>query len=88
LIPYVARLEAKVTERTAEDLRGLITELVAVGDSGKDQLSSLQQPEMQKLWSIFSHQKLDLADIITKVPTMLLRANALKMYALCARRCA
>jgi hypothetical protein len=87
LAPCVARLEAKVTERTAEDLRGLITELVAVGDSGVDPLSTLQQPEMQKLWSIFSHQKLDLADIITKVATVLLRADGLKMYALCAMQC-
>jgi hypothetical protein len=50
-----------------EDLRGLIIELVAVDESGTDQLSSLQQPEVQKLRSIFSHQKLDLADIVTKV---------------------
>ena len=54
-------------ERTAEDLRGLIVELVAVDASGKDQLSALDQSEMQKLWSIFSHQKLDMRDIVAKV---------------------
>jgi hypothetical protein len=56
-----------VRARTVEDLRGLIIELVAVDASGKDQLSSLEQPEVQKLKSIFSHQNLDLTDIVTKV---------------------
>jgi hypothetical protein len=60
-------LEAKVRERTMEDLRGLIIELVAVDEHGNDQLSSLQQPEVQKLRSIFSHQKLSLSDIVLKV---------------------
>jgi hypothetical protein len=58
-----------VTERTVEDLRGLIIELVAVDETGNDQLSLLEQPELQKLWRIFSHQKLDLGDIVTKVRT-------------------
>jgi hypothetical protein len=56
-----------VRERTMEDLRGLIIELVAVDENGKDQLSSLQQPEVQKLRSIFSHQKLSLSDTVLKV---------------------
>jgi hypothetical protein len=64
-----------VKERTEEDLRGLVVELVAVDESGRDQLSSLEQPEVQKLKSIFSHQNLDLADTITKVRTMLLCAE-------------
>jgi hypothetical protein len=59
-----------VNERTQEDLRGLVVELVAVDENGKDQLSSLEQPEVQKLKSIFSHQKLDLADTVTKVRLM------------------
>jgi hypothetical protein len=64
-----------VKERTEEDLRGLVVELVAVDESGRDQLASLEQPEVQKLRSIFSHQNLDLADTITKVRTMLLCAE-------------
>jgi hypothetical protein len=59
-----------VNERTEEDLRGFVVELVAVDESGKDLMSSLDQPEVQKLRSIFSHQKLDLADTVTKVHTM------------------
>jgi hypothetical protein len=42
-----------VKERTAEDLRGLIIELVAVDESGKKLWASLKQPEVQKLRSIF-----------------------------------
>jgi hypothetical protein len=61
------RLEATVRERTMEDLRGLIVELVAVDESGKDQLSTLEQPEVQKLKSIFAHQKLDLSETVIKV---------------------
>jgi hypothetical protein len=77
LCPF--RLEADVKERTIEDLRGLIIELVAVDEKGKDQWSSLDQPELQKLRSIFSHQKLDLADVVTQVCTMpLLGAGRLR----------
>jgi hypothetical protein len=68
--PPPTRLEAKVKERTEADLRGLVVELVAVDQSGVDQLSSLEQPEVHKMWSIFSHQKLDLADIVIQVCAM------------------
>jgi hypothetical protein len=86
-----------VKERTEEDLRGLVVELVAVDESGKDQMSSLEKPELQKMWSIFSHQKLDLADIVTQVCAMLLSMSSLLMHpiagcvqlmcALCTRLC-
>ena len=65
--PALCSLEAKVRERTMQDLRGLITELVAVDENGKDQLSTLDQPDVQKLKSIFAHAKLDLTDIASKV---------------------
>jgi hypothetical protein len=61
------RLEAKVKERTMEDLRGLVTELVAVDENGRDQLSSLEQPEVQKLKSVFTHHRMDLGEVVTKV---------------------
>jgi hypothetical protein len=75
--PPCPRLEAKVKERTEEDLRGLVVELVAVDESGKDQMSTLEKPELQKMWSTFSHQKLDLADIVTQVCAMLLSISSI-----------
>jgi hypothetical protein len=69
------RLEANVRQRTKDDLRGLIIELVAIDESGTDQWSSLEQPDLLKLRSIFSHQNLDLADTVTKVCTTSLAAS-------------
>jgi hypothetical protein len=56
-----------VRERTMEDLRGLIDELVAVDENGKDQLSALEPAEVLKLKTIFAHAQLDLTDIASKV---------------------
>jgi hypothetical protein len=56
-----------VKERTREDLRGLITELVAVDENGRDQLSLLEQPDVQKLKSVFSHYSMDYGDTVDKV---------------------
>jgi hypothetical protein len=69
-----------VKERTEEDLWGLVVELVAVDEDGKDQMSFLEQPELQKMWKIFSHQKLNLANIVTKVGSMSLSASGLLMH--------
>jgi hypothetical protein len=69
-----------VRERTVEDLRGLIIELVAVDESGKDQLSCLQPPEVQKLKGIFSHQKLDLSDAVFKVPAALHMCGSMAVH--------
>ena len=70
------RLEAKVRERTMQDLRGLITELVAVDENGKDQLSALEQPEVLKLKSIFAHEELDLTEIASQVCSAILGSKS------------